>query len=140
MTTRRITMRLPRRQGRPVQAAVLSAIAAVGPVAAATAATTKDRPQASAAAAKVFHGSKASMRWGIVQVTITVVGRRITAVTDSLPEVKPGSKFINQRAEPTLRRETLQAQSAKVRVVSGATLTSRAWAQSLQYALAKAHL
>ncbi len=80
------------------------------------------------------------MRWGVVQVTITVVGRRVTGVGDSLPEVKPRSKFINQRAEPILRRETLQAQSAKVNAVSGATLTSRAWAQSLQYALTKAHL
>ncbi len=125
---------------RPVQA-LLSTIAAVSPTATATAAGLESQPEAgAAAAAKVYHGSKASMRWGVVQVTIAVVGRRVIRVTDSLPEVKPRSKFINQRAEPVLRRETLQAQSANVRVVSGATLTSRAWAQSLQYALGKAHL
>ncbi len=126
---------------RPVQA-VLSTLAAVTPTATGIAAGVEIQPPASAAAAatKVYHGSQASMRWGVVQVTITVVGRRVTGVSDSLPEVKPRSKFINQRAEPILKRETLQAQSANVRVVSGATLTSRAWDQSLQYALTKAHL
>jgi uncharacterized protein with FMN-binding domain len=136
MTTRRTTVR------RPVQA-VLSTIAAVSPTATGIAAAVAIQPPANAAAAaaiKVYHGSRASMRWGVVQVTITVVGRRVTGVSDSVPEVKPRSKFINQRAEPILKRETLQAQSAKVNLVSGATLTSRAWAQSLQYALTKAHL
>ncbi len=125
---------------KPIQA-VLSAFAAASPTATAAAAVVESQPQAStSAAAKVYHGSKASMRWGTVVVTITVQGRRITGVSDSLPEVKPRSKFINQRAEPILKRETLQAQNARISLVSGATLTSRAWAQSLQYALSKAHL
>jgi len=41
------------------------------------------------------------------------------------------SKF----ATPTLRTETLKAQDAKIDVVSGATYTSDAYAQSLQAAL-----
>lgn len=119
----------------------LSAVAAVSPTATATAAALQGPARAGAAAAtKVYHGSRASMEWGVVQVTISVVGRRVTAVTDSAPKVKPRSKSINNRAEPILKRETLQAQSAKIGLVSGATLTSRAWAQSLQYALHKAHL
>jgi uncharacterized protein with FMN-binding domain len=132
--TRRIEM------PRPVPA-VLSTLAAVGATAPAAAAIVAPAPTATtAAAAKVYHGSAASMRWGVVQVTITVSGRRITAVSDSLPEHKPRSLFLNKRAEPILKRETLAAQSARISLVSGATLTSRAWAQSLQYALTKAHL
>jgi uncharacterized protein with FMN-binding domain len=119
---------------------LLSAISAVSPTAAATAAVIESQPTAHDAAAKVYHGSKTSMKWGIVQVTITVSGRRITAVSDTTPKGKARSLFINQRAEPILKRETLKAQSARISLVSGATLTSRAWEQSLQYALGKAHL
>jgi uncharacterized protein with FMN-binding domain len=131
--TRRINMRTPI----PV---LLSAISAASPTAAATAAVIESQPTAHAAATKVYHGSKASMKWGIVQVTITVSGRRITTVSDTAPKAKARSLFINQRAEPILKRETLKAQSARINLVSGATLTSRAWQQSLQYALGKAHL
>ena len=80
-----------------------------------------------ASAAKVYHGSKASMKWGVVQVTITVSGRRITGVSDTTPKGKARSLFINDRAEPILKRETLKAQNARIQLVSGATLTSRAW-------------
>jgi hypothetical protein len=47
----------------------------------------------------------------------------------------PKSAAINSQAIPLLRQETLQTQSAQVNVVSGATLTSEAYAQSLQAAL-----
>ncbi len=126
---------------KPTIPVLLSTLAAASPTAAAAAAVVGAQREARAAAAgKLYHGSNATMRWGTVRVTITVSGRRVVAVADSLPEVKPRSQFINQRAEPILRRETLQAQNARISLVSGATLTSRAWAQSLQYALTKAHL
>jgi uncharacterized protein with FMN-binding domain len=50
------------------------------------------------------------------------------------------SQFIDQQAVPLLKQETLQAQSANIDTVSGATMTSEAYIQSLQAALKKAHL
>jgi len=109
------------------------ALTTLGPAVTAT-------PVALAAASKVYHGSRVNMRWGTVQVTITVRGRRVTAVTATAPTERPRSNQINSRAVPTLRSETLRAQSARINSVSGATLTSRAFDSSLQYALTKAHL
>jgi uncharacterized protein with FMN-binding domain len=48
------------------------------------------------------------------------------------------SLVINERAIPILRSETLQAQSAGIDFVSGATDTSDAYTQSLQAAILKA--
>ena len=42
-------------------------------------------------------------------------------------------------AAPTLRREALAAQSAKIDTVSGATYTSEGYRQSLQAAIDAAH-
>jgi uncharacterized protein with FMN-binding domain len=120
---------------------LLTAVTTATPTAALSVAAVEGPAAAQAASAgKVYHGSKASMKWGVVQVTITVSGRRVTGVSDTTPKGKARSLFINNRAEPILKRETLKAQSAKIQLVSGATLTSRAWEQSLQYALGKAHL
>ena len=47
----------------------------------------------------------------------------------------PAVRQINNRAEPALQSEALQAQSANIDGVSGATYTSEAYAQSLQAAL-----
>jgi uncharacterized protein with FMN-binding domain len=58
----------------------------------------------------------------------------------SLPADRPRSAEINDQAGPLLRQEVLQAQSAKINVISGATFTSEAFAQSLQVALQRAHL
>lgn len=110
------------------------AVTTVGPAVAAT-------PVAVAASSsKVYHGALTSMKWGPVQVTITVKGRKITAVTATVPTERPRSASINGRAVPLLRGEALRAQSARINSVSGATLTSRAFDSSLQYALTKAHL
>ncbi len=46
---------------------------------------------------------------------------------------------ISASAAPILRRETLQAQSAQIDTVSGATYTSEGYQQSLQAALDSAH-
>lgn len=109
------------------------ALAMLGPPIAAT-------PAALAASSKVYHGAAENMRWGTVEVTITVSGRKVTAVSATAPTERPRSAVINQRAVPLLRSETLRAQSARINAVSGATLTSRAFDSSLQYALSKAHL
>ena len=49
------------------------------------------------------------------------------------------SQFIMSQALPILRQEFLAAQSSRIQMVSGATLTSEAFIQSLQSALIKAH-
>jgi uncharacterized protein with FMN-binding domain len=110
------------------------AVTSVGPAVAAT-------PLAVAASsAKVYHGAAEHMQWGTVQVKITVRGKKITAITATAPTERPRSASINGRAVPVLRTETLRAQSARINSVSGATLSSRAFDASLQYALTKAHL
>lgn len=52
-----------------------------------------------------------------------------------VPHDRGRSTEINGYATPLLHREVLRAQSADVDVVSGATYTSYAYAQSLQAAL-----
>jgi hypothetical protein len=56
----------------------------------------------------------------------------------SAPQNNPVSSSINGQAVPLLRQETLRAQSANVNMISGATITSQAYIQSLQAALAQA--
>jgi uncharacterized protein with FMN-binding domain len=103
---------------------------------------------------KSFTGTPGSAdRWGEVQVTIVVkkttttnlttkkktVTRRITKVTVPVsPNHTDRSIFINQQALPTLIQETLQAQSTRIDMVSGATDSSEAFDQSLLSAIVKA--
>jgi uncharacterized protein with FMN-binding domain len=81
-------------------------------------------------------GSSASTRWGPVQVRITVTDGQITAVdvVDS-PQGNGKDRQINARALPVLVQETLDAQSADIDMVSGATVTSEGYVESLQSAL-----
>jgi uncharacterized protein with FMN-binding domain len=78
-------------------------------------------------------------QFGDVQVAITVRGGRLTDVRAlQLPFDHPRSQFISTQAQPLLRQEALRAQSAQIDVLSGATYTSDAYAQSLQSALTRA--
>jgi uncharacterized protein with FMN-binding domain len=86
-----------------------------------------------------FTGSVVSEPFGLVQVQITVVAGKITAVTALQLPTHGRSGFISQDAEPILQGEALSAQSAKIDTVSGATYTSDAYAQSLQSAIDQAH-
>ena len=95
----------------------------------------------STSASKTYPGSTASTRWGDVQVTITVTNGKITDV--QVPVYPTGNgrdQQINAYALPVLRQETLDAQSATIDAVSGATVTSDGYRQSLQSALDAAHL
>ena len=86
-------------------------------------------------------GGAASTRYGPVQVAITTDGSAITGV--SVPEYPRSDSRdveINNYALPILIQETLDAQSANVDVVSGATFTSIGYQQSLQSALDQAGL
>jgi uncharacterized protein with FMN-binding domain len=92
-------------------------------------------------AAKTYTGSVASTRWGDVQVTITVTDGKITDVAVPVyPSENHKDQEINAYALPALRQETLAAQSANIDTVSGATVTSDGYLQSLQAALDAAHL
>ena len=63
------------------------------------------------------------------------VTRKIKDLTGSYTYHTDRSQFIMSRSLPTLRSEALQAKSAKINMVSGATYTSEAFTQSLQAAL-----
>ena len=95
----------------------------------------------SSGTASTVTGSVASTRWGPVQVSITVTDGRITAV--DVPQYPTGNgkdRQINASALPILTKETLSAQSADIDMVSGATVTSEGYVQSLQSALDQAGL
>ena len=95
----------------------------------------------SSAAGTVVTGSVASTRWGPVQVQLTVSGGKITAArVVQQPDGNRRDEEINASAVPTLVQETLDTQSAKIDMVSGATVTSEGYLQSLQSALDQAHL
>ncbi len=88
-----------------------------------------------------YTGDTASTRWGDVQVRITVADGKITAVTVPVyPSENGRDREINATAIPQLVQETLAAQSAKIDTVSGATVTSDGYLESLQSALDAAHL
>ncbi|HZU12534.1 MAG TPA: FMN-binding protein [Chloroflexota bacterium] len=97
-------------------------------------------PQPTVATTRTITGASVADRYGAVQATITVKGKKITGVSISAPEGDPRSASINQQAVPMLQSETLQAQSATINVISGATETSDAYIQSLQGALKNARL
>lgn len=96
---------------------------------------------ASGAAGTVVTGAVASTRWGPVQVQLTVSAGKITAAqVVQQPDGNRRDEEINASAVPTLVQETLDAQSAKIDMVSGATVTSEGYLQSLQSALDQANL
>jgi uncharacterized protein with FMN-binding domain len=89
---------------------------------------------------RTIAGRVVNEQFGGVQATITVKGTKITNVAISAPQDNPHSAAVNTQAVPLLQSETLQAQSANVNTISGATLTSEAYIQSLQSALKSAQI
>ena len=86
-----------------------------------------------------YTGQAANTRFGPVQVQITVSGGAITDVqVPQYPSESGRDQQINSRALPVLVKETVQAQSAEVDMVSGATYTSTGYRTSLQSALDQA--
>jgi uncharacterized protein with FMN-binding domain len=85
---------------------------------------------------KTITGDTVQTRWGPVQVRITIKDGKLTEVTAvTYPTDNPRDQEINSYALPRLRSEALQAQSAEIDTVSGATYTSDGYRQSLQSAL-----
>jgi uncharacterized protein with FMN-binding domain len=86
-------------------------------------------------------GPSVNTQWGPVQVAITVANGKITAV--SVPVYPSGNgkdQEINSYALPILIDETIQAQDASIDMVSGATVSSRGYLESLQGAIDQANL
>jgi len=95
----------------------------------------------SSTSAGTVTGPSVDTRWGPVQVQITVADGAITDVqVVDYPDGNGKDRQINARALPVLVQETLDAQSADVDMVSGATVTSEGYRESLQGALDEAGL
>ncbi len=84
-------------------------------------------------------GAAVDYNYGVLSVSVSVSSRHITNVT--IASIDEGgnqlSESIDQRSIPTLEQEALQAQSANIQSVSGASYTSAGFVQSLQSALTK---
>lgn len=86
-------------------------------------------------------GAVADTRWGPVQVQLAVAAGKITGISVlQYPDGNGRDREINADALPILTQETLHAQSADIDMVSGATVTSDGYVESLQSALDQAGL
>jgi len=86
-----------------------------------------------------YTGSAANAYYGTIQVRASVSGGALADVTFlQYPSDRSTSRAISAQAMPILKTEAIQAQSASVDIVSGATDTSLAFRQSLGSALAQA--
>jgi len=85
-----------------------------------------------------FTGSAVQIPFGTVQVQVTIQNGTITDVQAVQLPSGGHSGQISSFVAPQLRSEALQAQSAQIDTVSGATYTSEGYIQSLQSALSQA--
>jgi uncharacterized protein with FMN-binding domain len=88
----------------------------------------------------VFLGTAEGTEWGDVQVQVTISSGGIVDVEAVQYPTGRKSSSINNQAIPMLEAEAVASQSADLDVVSGATYTSRTYADSLQAALDQAAL
>lgn len=103
--------------------------------------TSSSSSKAPASAATTYTGSAADTRWGVVQVRITVQNGKITkAEAVQYPQNNGRDIEINTYAVPQLNSEAVAAGNAQIDAVSGATVTSDGYIQSLQSAVDQAHL
>jgi uncharacterized protein with FMN-binding domain len=85
-----------------------------------------------------YTGSIADAQWGNVQVQAVIQhGKLANVVFLQYPHDRDRSVEINSYADPQLVSEAIQAQSANVDVVTGATDSSEAFMQSLSDALSQ---
>ncbi|MEU9323350.1 FMN-binding protein [Streptomyces canus] len=97
----------------------------------AKAASASPSASASEASSQTVDGSALSTEKGPVQVQVTFSGTKITAVKMLQQPDHPQTTA----AVPVLVADTLEAQSADIDTVSGATITSEAYKESLQAAI-----
>ena len=95
----------------------------------------------SGSSSKAYTGAAADTRWGVVQVRITVKNGKITkSEAVQYPTGNPRDQEINAYAVPQLNSEAVDQQSSAIDAVSGATVTSDGYVQSLQSAIDQANL
>jgi uncharacterized protein with FMN-binding domain len=140
-----INFQTPSQQGlatfnRQTVTALTDGSSSTGPVPSSPAqATASAQPTPAATpATHTLTGPAISYFFGTAQVQVTLVNGQITEVTAIQLPNEGRSAFISQQVEPMLRSEVLAAQSAQIDLISGATYTSEAYAQSLQGALDQA--
>jgi uncharacterized protein with FMN-binding domain len=86
-----------------------------------------------------YTGDVADAYYGNVQVSATIKNGSISSVQFlQYPNSHQTSVMINSQAMPLLQQEAIQAQSAQIDGVSGATYTAQAFTQSLSSALSQA--
>ncbi len=86
-----------------------------------------------------YVGDVTDAYYGNYQVKAIISGGQITDIQFlQYPNDRRTSVEINTQASPMLKQEAIQAQSAAVDIISGATQSSRAFIESLQSALNKA--
>ncbi len=86
-----------------------------------------------------YTGPVVDAYYGLMQIQAIIKGGRLQSIKVlQYPNDRRTSIFINRQALPMLRDEVISAQSANVDIVSGATLSSEAFIQSLGAAISKA--
>ncbi len=87
-----------------------------------------------------YTGPSVDVFYGIVQVQVQIQNGKIANVNFlQYPNDRQTSVAINSQVMPWLTQEAIQAQSANVNLITGATLTSEGFVNSLQAALQSAH-
>lgn len=101
--------------------------------------TPTTQPASSGYKDGTYTGNEADAFYGYIQVRATISGGKISDVQFlDYPRDRGTSIMINSQAMPYLRQEAIQAQSANVNIISGATDSSRAFVESLSTALQQA--
>jgi uncharacterized protein with FMN-binding domain len=114
-------------------------IATASPGTSPTPGATSTTPSSSSYKSGTYTGNVADAQWGVVQVQVVIQNGKITSVQFlQYPNERNRSIEINSYADPILVNEAIQAQSANVDIVSGATDSSEAFIQSLSNALSQA--
>lgn len=86
-----------------------------------------------------YTGNVADAYYGNMQVQAVISGGKLTDINIlDYPQDRSTSRYINSQALPILKQEAIQAQSAKIDTVSGASASSPAFIESLSSALALA--
>jgi uncharacterized protein with FMN-binding domain len=88
----------------------------------------------------VFLGTAEDTEWGDVQVQVTISDGAIVDIAAAQYPTGRKSSSINSQAIPMLEANAIALQSADLDIVSGATYTSRTYADSMQAALDQAAL
>lgn len=117
-------------------AAVLALNPSTSTVAAKPGGTGTTTPGGGSGGTQTATGDAIDVRWGNVQVQVTLTGSRITDIASvQLPDGDGHSARISERVWPTLVQQAIEAQSSQIAGVSGASYTSYGFEQSLKSAL-----